>query len=158
LTDSASEAKLYALRLLGYRGRSERELRDRLDRKGFRPDLINRTVLQLKQAGLIDDVALAANLRRLAFERRLLGHKGARSFMLKRGLPLSVVESALDYDEGTDLENAVRFLDKKRTSMENYTAVERKRKLWNLLARRGYSPGVIRKAMRDFNFDEEDGQ
>lgn len=158
MTDSASEAKLYALKLLGYRERSEKELRDRLERKGFGLDLIDRTLSQLKQAGFVDDAALALNLRRQAFERRLLGHKGAKSFMLKRGLSLPVVESALDYDEETDLENAVRFLDKKRTSMENYTAEERKRKLWNLLARRGYSPGVIRKAMKNFNFDEENGR
>jgi regulatory protein len=155
LTDSANDARLYALKLLGYRGRSEKELRERLVRKGFREDIIDRTVLHLKEAGLIDDRALAVNLKIQAFERKLLGYEGAKSFLLKRGLSRPVVESALDYDEDTELENAVKFLGKKMTSMENYPARDKKRKLWNLLARRGYSSGVMRKAMKEFNVDEE---
>jgi regulatory protein len=155
LTDSANDARLHALKLLGYRGRSEKELRERLVRKGFREDVIDRTLQHLKEAGLIDDVALAANLKRQALERKLLGYEGAKSFLLKKGLSRPVVESALDYDEEAELENAVKFLDKKMTSMQNYPAKEKKRKLWNLLARRGYSSGVMRKAMKDFNFDEE---
>jgi regulatory protein len=155
LTDSANDARLYALKLLGYRGRSEKELRERLIQKGFRADIIDRTLLYLKEAGLIDDRALALNLKRQAFERKLLGYEGAKSFLLKRGLSRDVVESALDYDEEAELENAVTFLDKKTNSIEYYPAKGKKRKLWNLLARRGYSSGVIRKAMKDFNFDEE---
>lgn len=158
MTDSANDARLYALRLLGYRGRSKKELRERLQRKGFRQDIIDRTLVRLGKAGLIDDAALAVNLKRLAFEEKLLGYKGAKSFMLERGLSLPVVESAIRYDEDLEMENAVRVLDKKMVSMENYPARERKRKLWNLLARKGYSRGVIRRAMRDFNLSEEDGQ
>jgi regulatory protein len=156
LTDSASDAKTYALKLLGYRGRSEKELRERLDRKGFSRDIIDRALLRLKEAGFIDDETLAADLKRQAFERRLLGYEGARSLMLRRGLSRPVVESALGYDEDVEVEKASRVLDRKTASMGNYPAEEKKRKLWNLLKRRGYSSGVIRKAMRDFNFDEED--
>lgn len=157
MTDSANDANLYAIRLLGYRGRSESELRDRLARKGFRQDVIDSTLLRLKEAGLVNDRTLAANLKRQALEGRLLGYRGAKTFMLKRGLSRPVVESVLGYDEETELGNAVKFLDKKITAMRSYPSGERKRKLWNLLARRGYSQDVIRKAMRDFNFDEEDG-
>jgi regulatory protein len=155
LTDSANDARRYALKLLGYRGRSEKELRERLDRKGFRQDIIDRTLLQLKETGLIDDRAFALNLKRQAFERKLLGYEGAKSFMMKRGLSRPVVESALDYDEEAELKNAETFLSRKMASMKNFQEREKKRKLWNLLARRGYSSGVIRKAMRDFKFDEE---
>lgn len=155
MTDSASDARLYSLRLLGYRGRSEKELRERLQRKGFQRDIIECTLLYLKETGLVDDKALAITLKRQAFEVRLLGHKGVRSFMLKRGLSRPLVESSLDYDEEAELENAVKVLEKKLASMANYPAEEKMTKLWNFLARRGYSSGVIRKAMRDINFDEE---
>lgn len=155
MTDSASDARLYAVKLLGYKGRSEKELRERLLRKGFRQDIVDDTLLHLKEAGLIDDRALASNLKRQALEVKLLGYEGARAFMLRRGLPTSVIEWALTYDEDSELENAVKFLDMKMPSLEAYPAEGKKRKLWNLLARRGYSSWVIRKAMRDFTFDEE---
>lgn len=156
MTDSDSDARHYALRLLGYRARSEKELRERLDRKGFGQSAIDNAMLRLKKTGLIDDRALAASLKRQAFEQRFLGCEGARSFLLKRGLSRAVVESAVDYDEGAEIEKALKFLDKKRTSVRNYPAEKKMSRLWNLLARRGYSSEVIRKAMRVFNFDEED--
>lgn len=155
MTDSGSDARKYALKLLGYRGRSERELRERLARKGFQHDIIDSTLLRLKKAGLIDDRALAQDLKIQATEGKLLGYEGARSFMLKRGLPGTVIESALNYDEDSELENAVRFLDKKAASLETYPAEERKRKLRNLLARRGYSSRVIRRAIDNSTLDEE---
>lgn len=155
MTDSDNDARLYALRLLGYRGRSEKELRERLDRKGFNRNSIDAILFSLKQAGLVDDTALAGNLKRQAFERKLLGYEGARSYMLKRGLPRHVVESSLTYDEEAELVHALKLVEKKMASMANYSAKEKKTKLWNFLIRRGYSSGVIRKAMRDFNFDEE---
>jgi regulatory protein len=146
---------LYALKLLGYRSRSEKELRERLGRKGFQEAIIDRALLRLKEAGFIDDTALAADLKRHAFDRKLLGYEGAKSFMLKRGLSRSTVESAVSYDEEAEVEKAVKFLDKKMSSMGNYPAKERKKKLWNFLARRGYSSAVIRRAMKDFYFEEE---
>ena len=155
MTDSASDARQYALKLLGYRERSEKELRERLGQRGFHQVVIDATLSYLKKACFVDDKALAADLKRQAFEQRLLGHRGAKSFMLKRGLPQSLVESTLDYDEEAELENAVRFLNKKKIAMGRYTGEEKKRKLWSLLARRGYAPGVIVKAMRTVNFYEE---
>ncbi len=146
---------MYALKLLGYRGRSERELRERLGRKGFQKDIIDRALLHLKEAGFIDDTALAADLKRQAFERKLLGYEGAKSFLLRRGLSRPIVESALAYDEEAEVEKAVKCLDKKMSSMGDYPAQEKKRKLWNFLARRGYASAVIREAMKDFYFEEE---
>lgn len=155
MTDSPSDARQYALKLLGYRGRSEKELRERLGKRGFPQVVIDGTLSYLKKACLVDDKALAADLKRQAFEQRLLGRRGAKSFMLKRGLPQSLVESTLDYDEEAELKNAVRFLDKKKIALGRYTGEEKKRKLWGLLARRGYSSGVIVKAMSTVNFCEE---
>ena len=48
-----------ALRLLAYRPRSEQELRDRLARKGFEPDIAGRTLDRLRELGYLDDDAFA---------------------------------------------------------------------------------------------------
>jgi len=48
-----------AARYLGYRPRSEAELRERLHQRGFGDDNINAVLELLKEQGLIDDVAFA---------------------------------------------------------------------------------------------------
>lgn len=48
-------AMQYAFRVLGYRQRSEREMRQRLERKGFSAAIIDRTLKELFRLGLLDD-------------------------------------------------------------------------------------------------------
>ena len=45
--------------LLNYRSRSEKELRERLEKKGFSENHIASTLKHLKEAGYLDDHALA---------------------------------------------------------------------------------------------------
>jgi regulatory protein len=156
LTDSRNDAKRYAFRLLSYRGRSESELRERLAGKGFSEDEVARTLADLKETGFIDDGALALNLKRQALDQKRLGYGAARSFMQKRGLPRDLVESTLGYDEGVELRNARNLLDKKLKSMENDLTKKEKKRLYDFLARRGFSFSVISKALRDLESGEGD--
>ena len=48
-----------AIRFLGYRPRSEAEVRQRLRRHGFDSDSINKALARLKEQGLVDDTAFA---------------------------------------------------------------------------------------------------
>lgn len=156
MTDLHGDAKRYALKLLGYRGRSEAELRERLARKGFPEDAVARVVSSLKQAGYLDDRALAENLKRQVLENKLLGFAGVKVFLMKRGLSAEVIESVMDYDEEREMKNVQKLVDKKCASMGNYLTQNDKRRLWHFLARRGYSSGIIRKALKDPGLNEED--
>jgi len=157
LTDSAVDAKKYAFRLLGYRSRSERELRERLSQKGFAENIIAGTLNYLKEIGYLDDIALAQNLTRQVIQDRLLGYSGARRFMLKRGLSREVIESTLEYDEDIELRNAKKLIDKKMKSMANYHSIREKKRLWNFLLRRGYSLSTANKVLKHYNFEKENG-
>lgn len=156
MTDLERDAKKYAFKLLRYRGRSERELQERLLRKGFPDAIVSSAMASLKKAGFIDDSALAENLRREASANRLLGYQGIRNFLLKRGVPKSIVEASLDYDEDRELLNARKLLDKKSRFMGQHFSLREKRRLWGLLARKGYSPDTVRRALMNYNFNEED--
>jgi len=94
LTGSAAKARLYALTLLRYRGRSEKELRDRLRKKGYQQVDIDATVVNLRDSGFLDDKALAENLKRQAMTNKLLGFDGARRLMQQRGLPRQIIDRA----------------------------------------------------------------
>jgi regulatory protein len=154
LTDSPDEARRYSLRLLSYRARSEKELRDRLEKKGFSRRSISPVIQSLKDAKLLDDAGLAGQLRRQAQETRLLGYGSAKAFMMKRGLPRDIVEGALEFDESGELLNARRLLEKRLKSLGDHPTADDRRRLWNFLARRGYSSGTIRDALRDIQFEE----
>jgi regulatory protein len=156
LTDSEHDAKRYAFKLLSYRGRSEHELRERLGKKGFVEGEVSRTIDYLKQAGFIDDVALAAGLKRQALDQKHLGYAAARQFMRKRGLSRSVIDAALGYDEDAELANARKLLDKKCRTMGNYLTKKEKKRLYDFLARRGFATSVIGKALGGLKFCEGD--
>lgn len=60
------------LHYLSYRPRSEAEVRQRLHRHGFAPDVVDKSIMELKERRLIDDVAFARFWKdnRLSFSPR----------------------------------------------------------------------------------------
>ena len=155
MTGSAAKARAYALTLLRYRGRSEKELRDRLRKKGYQQVDIEATVVYLRDSGFLDDRALAENLKRQAMTNKLLGFDGARRFMHQRGLPRDIIDEALAYDEETELFGIAKLLDKKQRTIEKYPEPKRTRSLIGFLMRKGYSLHIIRRALKNRCLDEE---
>ena len=88
--------------LLNYRSRSETELRERLEKKGFSENHISSTLRRLKESGYLDDHALALDLKRQAFDNKLLGHNSAKRFLLNRGVPDEIIDETLEYNEETE--------------------------------------------------------
>ena len=155
MTGSAIKARSYALTLLRYRDRSERELRDRLRKKGCNQDEIETVIGDLRNAGFLNDEALAENLKRQAMANKLLGFDGARRFMQQRGLTRDIIDRVLAYDEDTELLGIERLIDKKQKSIEKYPEPKRTRSLIGFLMRKGYPLHVIRKALKNRYRDEE---
>lgn len=155
MTGSAAKARLYALTLLRYRGRSEKELRDRLRKKGYQQEDIDATVVNLRDSGFLDDEALAENLKRQAMTNKLLGFDGARRFMQQRGVPRQIIDRALTYDEETELRSIEKLIDKKQRAIEKYPEPKRTRSLIGFLMRKGYPLHIIRKALKNRYLHEE---
>jgi len=158
LTGLDDKAKQYSLKLLSYRGRSEKELEERLRKKGVSARGISSTMRSLKDTGLLNDLSLAESLKREALTYRMLSQAGARNFMLRRGIPRSIVDSVLSNDDNIDIDNAVKFVDKKLRVLGKYPAEIAKRRLYNLLLRRGYSSGTILKVLKEKIVKEEDAK
>ena len=57
--DITERAMDMAVRYLGYRPRSEVEIREKLQRRGFTEEVTNNIVNKLKEQGLVDDTAFA---------------------------------------------------------------------------------------------------
>jgi len=152
-----NKARIYALKLLSYRGRSEQELRERLKKKGFSQTEAIATIQDLKQSGLVDDANLAETLKWEAFTAKLLSTEGAKQYVLGRGIPRDIAETAFAFDEKRDKENARRLVEKKLRILKNYPFAIARRRMYNLLARKGYSPGLIVELLKEKNLYKEDG-
>ena len=142
--------------LLSYRSRSEKELQERLKNKGFSEHHIAGTLKYLKQAGHLDDHALALDLKRQAFNNKLLGHNRARSFLLDRGVPDDIVNETMTYDEETETQKIQKLIDKKLKTMGACPDNNKKKKLWDFLVRKGYRFSTIRNALHSVIRIEED--
>jgi regulatory protein len=146
---NAYKARQYAFKLLSYRGRSEKELEERLIKKGITKTVASSTIKYLKHLGLIDDMSLAETLKREALTTKLLSQNGARRFILNRGIPCEIVNQILSNDRSEDIENARRLIDKKLKAFKDYSSDTAKRRLYNLLLRRGYSFETINTVMKE---------
>jgi len=152
----AARARLYALKLLGYRGRSEKELRERLSKKGFDETAVSETIVSLKHAGLVDDSSLAETLTNEAFSRKMLSRSAAKQYLRVRGIPAGIIETTAALDAETDADNAKRLMHKKLKALRHYPREIVRRRLYNVLARRGYSSGTIRTVLKDEFLNEEE--
>ena len=150
------KARQYALKLLSYRGRSVKELEERLRRKGYPETVISSTVKYLKRIGLVDDRILAESLRREAITKKFLSHFGAKKFMLTRGIPREIVDSLFIADKQEDIETARKLVEKKLKAMGNPSGGKTKRRLYDFLLRRGYSYETIKAVLKERKFNGED--
>lgn len=151
LKNLEDKAEKYALRLLSYRGRSVKELEERLRRKKFPADVVSSTVNKLQRASFLDDVALAETLKRKATKTKFLSQYGAKRFMLTRGIPRKIVDSLFSHDKEEDIKSARRLVEKKLKIIEELPAEKKKRKLYQLLLRKGYSFEIIEYVLKRIN-------
>ncbi|MGD0883530.1 MAG: regulatory protein RecX [Thermodesulfovibrionales bacterium] len=143
----------YSYRLLTYRGRSEKELRERLKQKGFDKHDIDAAVGSLTSNGFLDDRKLASSLRRYAEESKHYGISGTRRFLRERGIPEDIIDVTVsDMDE---IEVARKIVEKKMRTMGEDQPEKAARKLYGILYRRGYSFETIKKALEHFALRED---
>ncbi|GBE31879.1 regulatory protein RecX [bacterium BMS3Bbin05] len=148
MKDSVSNAKTHALRLIRYRGRSEKELTDRLALKGFSDSIVSETIKLLKKAGLINDPYLACSLTEIAKDVKLLGNRGVEYFLKKRGISKDII-SGISIDGSEELERAKKLIAGKDKSISNYPLEKQILKIKGILLRRGYAFDTINRVIND---------
>jgi len=139
---SAYEA---AINLLSYRPRSEKEMRQRLRRRGVAPDVIDETVARLHASHYLDDAAFAQFWRE---SRENLSPRSARlirSELLSKGVDAGTATATV---EGLDDEEAAyRAASKRLKSLRGDDYDLFRRRLGGFLTRRGFSYDVVRRTL-----------
>ncbi|KAF0179557.1 MAG: regulatory protein [Nitrospirae bacterium] len=124
-------------------------MRDRLAKKGFSEKTVATAVEKLLEAGFLDDRRLAENLRRVASEQKQLGNHGVKAYLQRRGICRELIESVPD--DADEVAVAERLVGKKMERMSALDAETRRKRLWGLLARRGFSAATIRTVLSPYD-------
>ena len=145
---SKMNARAHALRLLGTRPMSRKELTDKLREKGESGEDADSAADYLESVGYLDDAQYAAALAR-HYAHKGYGAGRVRQELYRRGVPKEYWESALaELPEDTD---AIDTLIDRRLRGAEPDRKELKR-LTDMLLRRGFSWGEIRSALGRYEF------
>jgi len=142
-TDQLQRCHNAALRFLGYRPRSEAEVRQRLRHQGYAESCVDKVIGRLKERGLVDDEAFARFWieNRESFSPRSRRLNGLE--LQRKGLSGAVIARATG--ETDDSESAYRAALGKAGRLPRDEYAGFRRRLGEYLRRRGFDYEVINK-------------
>lgn len=152
--DNFHKALQYAFLLLRYRDRSEREIIERLNKKGFTEEAGIKAANYLKDRGFINDARYAESLKRIAIEQKHLGRRGVVHYLLSKGISDEIVEG-ISGDDEEYFDTAEKLVARKMRQLKGLDDSVIKRRLWGALLRKGYSSDIIKKVLRTHISDDE---
>lgn len=132
-----------AVRYLGYRPRSEAEIRQRLQRHGFDGEVMDKTLARLKEQGLVDDTAFAQFWKE---NRETFSPRSRRLTTLelkRKGLSSDIIEQVIS--EFDDRESAYRAALHKVNRLLKTDYQDFRQRLGAYLGRRGFSYDIIKE-------------
>lgn len=155
MPDAARDAMNAALHLLKSRGRTERDLAERLLRKKFVPEAVGPAIARLKELNLVNDEALARTWAESG-RRSGWGERRLQQALWKRGVPRDIIAAVLAEapEEGAaDESSRAKEALARRTKRMKLDGLEKQvlyRRLGGYLARQGFSPDVVRETLESF--------
>lgn len=144
--DSQVEAaRNAALRLLTRRMRTNREIEDELDSRGFSKTVVSRVTERLRSVGLINDNEYAGAFLRTSLKLRPRSYKVLRAELVKKGVRPEVANGAIreSLKSTPEVDVARGVFAKVARRYEKLPQRERRRKLFSFLGRRGFSLDTI---------------
>lgn len=134
-----------AQRLLTYRPRSERELRQRLRRRGFAANVIEETLAKLRERGFVNDEAFA---KYWSESRDRFSPRSGRLVQVelrRQGVAAETAEEATA--ELDDEDAAYRAAGRRLRSLRGLEYAVFRERLGGFLTRRGFSYSVARRTI-----------
>ena len=139
-----------ALRYLGARARTVREVERHLDSCEYGEVEVYETVERLKELGLLDDVAFANEFVRTRLATKPISRAHLREQLLAHETDQEAIEQALSQiDEETQRQTAIATAEKYARQYARLAPEERDEMVIRRLLARGYSYEEARSALRD---------
>lgn len=148
-----------ALSRLNRRAMSRRQLHDKLRQLDHSQSVVDQVLDRLEELRLLDDEELGRELIRQTIASRPAGPRLLRSKLQQRGFPAALIDRLLETElpsTADSVRGAAALAQQKLRTMSRLDPLARKRRLWGMLARRGFDADTIEAALRDLTGLEED--
>lgn len=145
ITDQQWRCRNVALRYLNYRPRSEAELRQRLEQRGFESTIISHVLTALKADGLVNDDAFALfwTENRQSFRPR--SQRFTKMELKRKGVSGDVIDGVVASIDDDRNAYKVALAQSERCGADYATF---RRRLGNFLLRRGFEYEVINNTVK----------
>jgi Uncharacterized protein conserved in bacteria len=148
--DPEAVARNICLRLLTAAPRTRAQLADALRRRGVPEEAAEAVLARFQEVGLIDDVAFAEAWVSSRHAGRGLGRKALAAELRHRGVADDTVREAVGHlDPEEELKTARRLVARRLPATRGLPTAARTRRLAGMLARKGYSPGLAYRVVRE---------
>ncbi|MBI5406764.1 MAG: regulatory protein RecX [Nitrospirae bacterium] len=155
--DEYQRANTAALRLLTLCDRSKKDLRERLLRKDYPVEVVERVIQRLESMGYLDDERFAVKFAMDAVRRKNAGPAVVRYGLQQKGIERRIIDETVGkvFQENEEREVAKRAL-KRRLKISVQKPEDRKGKIKRLsdfLRRKGFSYDIIKAAIGEIEDD-----
>lgn len=143
------KAKDYAYRLLTYCQRSSKEMTQRLEKKGYSPRIIRKTIEYLSEIDYLNDENFARAWIQNKMQAAPVGWPLLRYQLRQKGITQKLTDKLFSeyagrYDE---VDAAKKLAVSRRRRYKDLAPIKIKRRLYGYLRRRGFSQEIILEAM-----------
>jgi len=136
--------------LLTIAPRTRAQLAAALRRRGVPEQAAEAVLARFTEVGLIDDATFASSWVESRHHGRGLGRRALTAELDKRGVDRTDIAAAIDkLSPDTELATARALVERRLASTADQPAPVRTRRLAAMLARKGYPPGIVYRAVRD---------
>ncbi len=145
----------YALYLIEFKDRTEKELRDRFKEKGYDENDIEDEIEFLKNYGYINDKRYAEHFTHDAINIKKWGKMRIRTELLRKGVDRETIDNTIE-DAFFEVEDDL-VLTHMQTRFKNsdFRNIKERTRIFNFFMRRGFSPDEIKGAMNKMcSFDD----
>jgi regulatory protein len=154
------EAKRTAIAYLNHRSRSEKEIRDRLQREDISESIVVRVLDFLREQQLVNDDKWSRAFVNDKLVRKPVSSRQLAFGLAQKGVAKETIEETIAELNKTesDSERAMKSAEKRwpRILKSEADPRKRKQKLYTFLAGRGFAYEVIENVYRNFEKDEGD--
>jgi regulatory protein len=146
--DEKHRAYLDALQMIGRRPRSTKEVKVKLQHKGYEMPMIDQVTAQLQEQGYIDDGQFA----KLWTEQRIYSQKKGRRWvqmeLSQKGLSKESISEAMGAINSEDELQMATEVARKKWGTESGEEWDKRRRLTAFLLRRGYPNDIVKQAIK----------
>lgn len=156
--DPHSEARNIVLNQLNFMPRSRKELETTLAKRHIEPDVAKSVLDRFVEIGMVDDAALAELLIRSRCNTKRVSRSVLRQQLRQKGVDQEIIEAALTViSDADELRMATELVERKARAMARLDPDVRKRRLFGLLARKGYHTAIALRVIQDLEASDFNG-